>query len=341
MKGRLAGPPVGIAVGPTQFATGRQPGDGLGRMFVDVVRVTSPVCGSAMLSRLLTAVHTDTVGRDRQAGAVAHAGRERCSRPAAGRDPHDGGARRVRVAVVGGDVARRTDGEVHGAIRADGNALQRVCVRATKVGAPGIGQAASHGAAIGRCAVGVVVGVDLVAFGDVERGARERQAVRLIQPVERHRQSGTGAARLGAHHLTAARHGDQQAPVRSPRGQPGLRDAGPHRQRPTRRHQRLARFVERWLGQIRIDLDGDGTRPAGGLGGGCRRRRRVGASLWSRPRAAQRRPATAPIRLCRSQTRMHLPDQNLGGFGGGDALAAGCGEPHSVAFMQRARRLRG
>ena len=32
---------------------------------------------------------------------------------------------------------------------------------------------------------------------------------------------------------------------------------------------------------------------------------------------------------------MHLPDEYFGGRGGGDALAAGCREPHRVAFPQR------
>ena len=38
---------------------------------------------------------------------------------------------------------------------------------------------------------------------------------------------------------------------------------------------------------------------------------------------------------------MHLPDQNLRGCGGGDALTAGCGEPHRVAFVQRSGALEG
>src|SRR6478672_864695 len=46
-----------------------------------------------------------------------------------------------------------------------------------------------------------------------------------------------------------------------------------------------------------------------------------------------------PIRLRCSQTRMHLPDQNLGGFGRGDALTAGCGEPHGISLRQWARTL--
>src|SRR5690242_6351048 len=51
--------------------------------------------------------------------------------------------------------------------------------------------------------------------------------------------------------------------------------------------------------------------------------------------------SAAPIPLCCSQTRMHLPNQDLSGFGGGDALTAGCGEPHRIAFMQRTRSLEG
>ena len=46
-----------------------------------------------------------------------------------------------------------------------------------------------------------------------------------------------------------------------------------------------------------------------------------------------------PIRLRRSQTRMHLPNQNLCGFGGGDTLTAGCSEPHRIAFVQRSSAL--
>src|SRR5690242_20219747 len=45
--------------------------------------------------------------------------------------------------------------------------------------------------------------------------------------------------------------------------------------------------------------------------------------------------SVAPIRLCRRQTRMHLPDEDFGGFGGGDALTTGGGEPHGITFVQR------
>src|SRR5258705_1166276 len=77
-----------------------------------------------------------------------------------------------------------------------------------------------------------------------------------------------------------------------------------------------------------------GTRPAGASAvgaGGC-----VELVESVEQAAISTTPASvAAIRLRRSQTRMHLPDQNLHGFSGRDALTAGCGEPHRIAFMQR------
>src|SRR6185312_6096040 len=155
-------------------------GNGLRRVAADIVRGDFARLRVCDVVAVVDRGPHRTVGRDRQTRPVAHAGRERLSGPAAGRDPHDRGARRVRRAVVGGDVARRADGEVHRAVRADGDTLQRVGVRAAQIGTPGVRQAGRHGAAVSRYAVGVVVGVNLIALGDVERVARERQTVWLI-----------------------------------------------------------------------------------------------------------------------------------------------------------------
>jgi hypothetical protein len=46
----------------------------------------------------------------------------------------------------------------------------------------------------------------------------------------------------------------------------------------------------------------------------------------------KRTAARLPMCLCRSQTRMHLPYQDLGGCRRGDALATGRGESYCVAF---------
>ena len=42
---------------------------------------------------------------------------------------------------------------------------------------------------------------------------------------------------------------------------------------------------------------------------------------------------SAPVRLRRSEFRMHLPGENLRGLAGGDALTTGCGEPDRIAFQ--------
>ena len=86
---------VGIAVGPTQFASRRQLGDGLRRMVVDVVGHHLAV-GRTLVGDLDVVAVVDrgphrAVGCDGQSGAVADAGRERRVGPAARRNPHDGG----------------------------------------------------------------------------------------------------------------------------------------------------------------------------------------------------------------------------------------------------------
>ena len=103
-------------------------------------------------------------------------------------------------------------------------------------------------------------------------------------------------------------------------------------------HQRLPRLVERWLRQIagRRPCTVTGHQAARRASATGRGRRRRGASLVEHAATSTAMPSSpAPIRLCRSQTRMHLPDQDLRGLGRGDALAAGCGEPDGVAFVQR------
>src|SRR6476646_2758452 len=81
-----------------------------------------------------------------------------------------------------------------------------------------------------------------------------------------------------------------------------------------------------------------GTRPAGASAVGARDC--VEFIAFVEQAAISTTPVSAaPIRLRRSQTRMHLPYQNLRGFGGGDALTPGHGEPHRIAFMQRSGAL--
>src|SRR5262249_941266 len=76
------------------------------------------------------------------------------------------------------------------------------------------------------------------------------------------------------------------------------------------------------------------------------------ARPWSRRSAASRAVlVTSQGPLCpaapgRTMTLLpagdggvHLPEEDLGGLGGGDLLPAGGGEPHRVAFGQRARAL--
>ena len=50
-------------------------------------------------------------------------------------------------------------------------------------------------------------------------------------------------------------------------------------------------------------------------------------------RAMPSSPAVEPV--TRRQIRMHLPDENLGRLGRGDALAARRGEPDGVTFVKR------
>ena len=215
------------------------------------------------------------------------------------------------VAVVGGDVARRADGEVHRAVRSDGDALQRVRVRAAQIGAPGVGQAGRHGAAVGRCAVGVVVGVDLIALGDVERVARERQPVRLVQPVERHRHPRAGSARLEAHHLPTARHGNQQAPSGAHAASRALGTrAHTDSVQPAGTSACRGSSNGAWARSGSTCTVHRDRRPAAvGVGDSVEG---VGLDEFVEHAATSATPISAtPIRLRSSQTRMHLPNQNL------------------------------
>ena len=82
-----------------------------------------------------------------------------------------------------------------------------------------------------------------------------------------------------------------------------------------------------------------GSRPAGASAVGAGDAGEVGAGpgagLVEHPASRRTPTRPIPIRLCGSQTRMHLPDENLRGFGGGDALSTRRGEPHGVALVQR------
>ena len=112
----VGGTAVGIAVGPTQFASRRQPRHRLGRMVVDVLLVDLPGRGVGHVVPVVDRRPHRPVRGDRQSGAVAHSRRERLRGPTVGGHSHDRRPRRRGVAVLGGDVARRADREVHGAI---------------------------------------------------------------------------------------------------------------------------------------------------------------------------------------------------------------------------------
>ena len=315
-------------------------------MLVDVLGVDVAVRVGRVVAVVDRRPHR-AVRCDGEAGAVADARRERLGRAAARRDPHDRRARGIGVAVLGGDVARRTDREVHRTVGSDGDALQRMRVGAVQFGAARIGKPGGHGPPIGGRAVGVVVRVDLVALGDVQRRTRERHPVRLVETVEQRRllRRRTGFRRQ-LHDLSAGGHRYQQRAVRCPRLQPRLRDPRPHRHRPAVGHQRLPWLVERRLSQVAGNVDGRGHQIRGPRRRCGRRRRRRGAGdccggdsvEHPASTAMPTSPTTNPLRG--GQIRMHLPDQDLGRLGCGHALAARAGEPDGVAFAQTARRLR-
>ena len=74
---------------------------------------------------------------------------------------------------------------------------------------------------------------------------------------------------------------------------------------------------------------------AAGAGAGAGGRVEPGAGVGLVEQAATKMTAARlPMCLCRSQTRMHLPYQNLGGCGRGDALATGRSESYGVALTQ-------
>ena len=110
----------------------------------------------------------------------------------------------------------------------------------------------ADGAGIEGLTVGVVVGVDLIAFGDIERVTGERQAVRLVETVEH-------GALVGQHlhNLAGARHRDQQPAVGREGGHPGPGYAGDDLQRPAGRDLGLPGPVERGLREIVGHAHGD------------------------------------------------------------------------------------
>ena len=59
----------------------------------------------------------------------------------------------------------------------------------------------------------------------------------------------------------------------------------------------------------------------------------AGSEAVLHPATSVAATSSAPRWLGRGETGMHLPDEDLGGVGGGDALATGCGEPHGVSFV--------
>ena len=157
----------------------------------------------------------------------------------------------IRVAVPGGDVAGGTDREVDGAVGADGDALQRVCVGALQVGAAW------------------------------RRAARRRRCAGWSPPRWRSRRRRPGRSRRHTAWTRrtpgrAAGPARRAAPIRAAPPQCGCNcttrpvlgtdtssapsgvhaaslafgDPRPHRQRPALGHQRLPRFVERGLRQI-------------------------------------------------------------------------------------------
>ena len=254
-------------------------------MVVDVLRdhlaVGRPLVGDRYVVAVVDRRPDGAVGGDRQPGAVAHAGRERLCGATARRHAQDGRPGWGGDAILGRDVSGRSDREVHGAIGSHGDALQRVRVRAVQVGTLGVRQARRHRAWVGDRAVDEVERVDLIALRDVQRGAVEGQAVRLVETVDEHRRLRTRAGGLEAHHLAGAGHRHQHASVRGPRGQSRLGHPGPHRHRPAVGHHGPSRLIEGCRRQPLGHRDGDlGQLHQPGGGGPLRRlpaRRRHGS----------------------------------------------------------------
>ena len=226
----------------------------------------------------------------------------------------------IGAAVLGGDVAGRTDREVHGAVGSDCDALQRVRSTRPQVGAARVGQAGRR-----RCA-------------DWLR-SRWRSRRRRPDRSRRHRASSPANARpCGWSSPSSSTDCPGAAQCRHAAAQPARCSAPtPAGRRPgstpraaaseTRAHtdivqpvghQGLSRFVERWLAPGLVGtVDGDRHEPRGcgrggvdGVGGAGDGR---GGDAVEHPASRGRRPEPmARCPLCRSQIRMHLPDQNLG-----------------------------
>ena len=211
---------VGIAIGPTEFAAGGESRQGLRRVLVDVLGVDVAVRVGSVIAVVHRRPH-------RPSGATARPVPLRT--PVANgaparrrRDPHDGRPRGIGVAVLGGDIACRADREIDRTVGSDGDALQRVRVGAAQFRAALVGKSGGDGSTVGCHPVGVVVGVDLVALGDIEGGAGERHPVRLVQPFEQHRLFGA-AADFGASFRSARWTATTRAarrPVSTPRCAP-------------------------------------------------------------------------------------------------------------------------
>ena len=60
----------------------------------------------------------------------------------------------------------------------------------------------------------------------------------------------------------------------------------------------------------------------------------VGGASDEHPASSSTPTRPADEYLRRGETRMHLPDQDLRGFGRGDPLPSGCREPNGVALVQ-------
>ena len=250
MNGRSAGPPSGLQNGQPNSRPGVSRANASGGWSLTYSGVDVAVRVRCVVAIVDRRPHR-TVGCDGQSGAVADARRERFGGTAARWDAHDRRARRVGLAVLFGDVARRADREVHRAVGSDGDALQRMRVGAAEFGTARIGKIGGHCSRVDRRPVDVVVRVDLVALGDVQRRARERHPVRLVEALEQRRllRRRTGFRRQ-FQDLPARGHRHQQRAVRRPRLQPGLRNPRPHTDRPALGYQRLPRLVEWRLGEV-------------------------------------------------------------------------------------------
>ena len=238
--------------------------------------------GYWMLSRLFTAVHTAPSGATARPVPLRTPTAYGSGAPPPARDPQDRRPGRGRGEVVVGDVAGRPGRHVDGTVGTDGHALERVRVLAPQVRALRVRQSGDDGPRAGRGSTGVGVGVHPVALRDVQGGPGEREAVRLVQPVQQHRPGRRSpAVRRQPDDRAVFRHRHQQRAVRRPGGEPRRRHAGEHRHRPAGRHEHLSGHVQRRGSQAR----GDDHRHRGQIVGSSGRRRPGGPGTRRPPGA--------------------------------------------------------